>query len=597
MSPSDRPSTASSHPVEPLAAHYKVVLLGICLLASCGAVAAVGMWGVTTIQRNRSELVRHEGPALGTLLQIDRDLNQAELGLERATRTTDIARRNAALAFYDENVLESAQRFDLYKTLAVNTDNEIETAADYLSDRAKWFSAAEELKQAVSNPVNTPERSAWILDQYEKVQDLFDRMREHINLLAKGIYQPAIDSSVDRSDRDARLTCWTLIVSFVVALFAGVVLTRNMSRTLRIQRQAADRMNVEREEQNRHQSFEARLSRGLEMMQDEPSTLRMVEEAIAAVAPSVSAEILLADSSRAHLQQAASTAPSGKQGCMVARPSDCPAVRRGHRLNFRSSVPFDVCPHLKGRSGGNCSAVCIPLSIMGQAVGVLHATGADGFLPPEDQILSLEQIASKSGERLGLLRAFRRTEAQAARDPLTGLMNRRSLEESVHQLARQQIPFSVAYGDLDHFKELNDTHGHETGDRALRTFAQVLTASIRPDDLVARWGGEEFVMVLPRASTADCIVTLDRVRQALTQALQGASTPAFTVSFGVAQMEEGSLFADVLACADEALLRAKQEGRNRTIAWPDLASGIQKVSRSPRDPIMVNDGDRFSPAA
>lgn len=135
----------------------------------------------------------------------------------------------------------------------------------------------------------------------------------------------------------------------------------------------------------------------------------------------------------------------------------------------------------------------------------------------------------------------------------------------MHQLGRQKTSFAVAYGDLDHFKNLNDTYGHETGDKALRTFAQLLKSSIRPDDLAARWGGEEFVLVLPNASCEAAIAAITRVRTALATALQMAAMPAFTVSFGIAGMSEGALFVDVLAQADGALLRAKREGRNRTV--------------------------------
>src|SRR5262249_36575967 len=120
------------------------------------------------------------------------------------------------------------------------------------------------------------------------------------------------------------------------------------------------------------------------------------------------------------------------------------------------------------------------------------------------------------------------------------------------------------------FKNLNDTHGHETGDKALRTFAHVLRSTVRQGDLAARWGGEEFVLIMPRTTVQEAKTVLERVREALSVVLQGADTPAFTVSFGLAQPRDGASFTDVLASADESLLLAKREGRNRTVVSDDV---------------------------
>ena len=109
-------------------------------------------------------------------------------------------------------------------------------------------------------------------------------------------------------------------------------------------------------------------------------------------------------------------------------------------------------------------------------------------LPADCQKRSLSAIASATGDELGMIRAFATKHQQANTDTLTGLANRRSLEARIpHIFARGG--YTVAFIDIDRFKPLNDTHGHETGDRALRLFADVLRRAVRPDDLVARWGG------------------------------------------------------------------------------------------------------------
>jgi len=164
-----------------------------------------------------------------------------------------------------------------------------------------------------------------------------------------------------------------------------------------------------------------------------------------------------------------------------------------------------------------------------------------------------------------MIRAFETSETQAHTDPLTGLLNRRSLENRVRDLHREGVPYALAYGDLDHFKVLNDTHGHEAGDQALRAFARVLRDAVRPNDIVARYGGEEFVIVLPDCSIDVAVGVLERVRERLALALGAGHVPPFTVTFGVASTDYTTNFENLVAVADRALLDAKAAGRNRVI--------------------------------
>jgi diguanylate cyclase (GGDEF)-like protein len=169
-----------------------------------------------------------------------------------------------------------------------------------------------------------------------------------------------------------------------------------------------------------------------------------------------------------------------------------------------------------------------------------------------------------------MLRAFAKSESQAHSDPLTGMLNRRSLENQVRELQREGVAFAVAYGDLDQFKQLNDTHGHGTGDRALRLFSRVLRDSIRPNDMAARYGGEEFIVVLPDADMLTARQVLERIRERLALALTSGQVPGFTVSFGLASSLDADTFDDVVAIADSALLAAKAAGRNRVITAHEM---------------------------
>jgi diguanylate cyclase (GGDEF)-like protein len=238
------------------------------------------------------------------------------------------------------------------------------------------------------------------------------------------------------------------------------------------------------------------------------------------------------------------------------------AVRRGSAVVFDSSEELHACPKLRGRAEGPCSAVCVPVSFMGRALGVLHTTGPDGAPLPREKIAQLTTLAGQAGARIGTVRAFEKTQLQASTDGLTGLVNRRTLERQLRVLFKSGAPFALAIADLDNFKQLNDTHGHETGDRALRLFAQVAQDTLREVDSIARWGGEEFVIVLDGLDRFAAVPILDRVRERLAKAHPG-ETPRFTVSFGVADSSQAAKLEELLAVADGGLYAAKDGGRDR----------------------------------
>ena len=199
---------------------------------------------------------------------------------------------------------------------------------------------------------------------------------------------------------------------------------------------------------------------------------------------------------------------------------------------------------------------------MGRSLGVLHTTGPDRAPLGPFAVERLRALAAQAGARIGTVRAFEKTQLQASTDGLTGLVNRRSAEAKLREMVKGGRLFSVALGDLDHFKQLNDTHGHEAGDRALRLFSQVTDEALRDHDMVARWGGEEFVIVLPELDRFQAVVVVDRIRKALGLAHPG-ETPRFTASFGVADSNQAETIELLLQIADSGLYAAKQAGRDR----------------------------------
>jgi diguanylate cyclase (GGDEF)-like protein len=209
----------------------------------------------------------------------------------------------------------------------------------------------------------------------------------------------------------------------------------------------------------------------------------------------------------------------------------------------------------------------LPLGAGGHPLGTLLLVGPSF---DDEQRLAANSLASHAAIALDNARLHRIVERQALVDGLTGVANRRrssdALAAEVARAARHGTALSLVLADLDDFKLVNDVHGHAAGDMVLREFADVLRATLRETDLAGRWGGEEFLMLLPGTDAAGAAQLAERVRLAFTERpmLTPDGAPlAVTCSFGVAQHRAGEDEEELTAAADRALYRAKAQGKNR----------------------------------
>ncbi len=263
----------------------------------------------------------------------------------------------------------------------------------------------------------------------------------------------------------------------------------------------------------------------------------------------------------------------------VLRAPQCAAVECGRTIGRDSHEP--ICSRLCAppRNG----YVCLPLRLDAGATAVLHV-GADSkgsvVLTPND-IKKATHVSRTVRSMLSNILLRERLEQQAVHDSLTGLFNRRYLDETLQREVirsiRKKSTLCLAMIDLDHFKEVNDRYGHQAGDEVLRGVGKILKASVRGSDLACRFGGEEFVLLLPDSTPSDAVRRLAQLQAQIEQLVIRVGSTDLTkqhLSIGLAASpDHAATSVALIAAADMALYRAKREGRNRIVV-ADAATSI-----------------------
>lgn len=244
---------------------------------------------------------------------------------------------------------------------------------------------------------------------------------------------------------------------------------------------------------------------------------------------------------------------------------ECWALRRGQLHVVKGAQGGPRCPYLA--ASNVAYACCLPLSVQGEIYGVLHVAGASELR--SELVISVGDAIKLTLANVDLREVLRE---QATHDPLTGLFNRRYLEvtlpRELYRAQREDGQLCVAMLDIDHFKHFNDRYGHEAGDVLLREVAWLFRTRLRKSDIACRYGGEEFLLVLPGSSVADTVERLEQIC-ALVRGLQidfhGRKLGPVSISVGIAAHTGDTSAADLLHAADTALYAAKEAGRDRIV--------------------------------
>jgi len=269
------------------------------------------------------------------------------------------------------------------------------------------------------------------------------------------------------------------------------------------------------------------------------------------------------------------------KGELVFSRDDCWAFRKGHMHIITETSSGDICRHIDAQEV--VSYICIPMMAQGNAIGMLHLQRnissqnrkeENEDIWPGDKKRLMTAVAEHLSLAFANLKLQESLRQQAVHDSLTGLYNRRymmeMLEREVRRAIRSQDPVGVIMLDLDHFKNINDNYGHESGDVVLQELSRFLQTHVRQEDIVCRYGGEEFIVIMPGTSLDVCKARArslwEGIKNIQIQA-EGHTISHLSISIGIAMSSDNSIndASELLRMADAALYKAKEKGRDTIV--------------------------------
>ncbi|HOP09864.1 MAG TPA: diguanylate cyclase [Oscillospiraceae bacterium] len=412
--------------------------------------------------------------------------------------------------------------------------------------------------------------------------------REQLNKLLAGGYAGAYETNFISKSNEKHLISWTFAampdseehIKYIIATGIDITKSRHDEEELhQANSQLASRV-YELQERTEEMNLLNEMGEQLQICQNTEEACAISVQYVKRICPSSHGALYLIKDS-GNLAEAIQKwgEPSNTQE--IFAPLNCWAIRRGRQHLVDDNHPGLLCTHITGPQSGRY--VCIPLLANGETIGILHL---NDFSKPIQELSAPNEtcndhkfqmvttIAEHTALALSNLKLKETLRQQSIRDALTGLFNRRYMEESLERELRRAMRNNKTVGvimiDIDHFKNFNDAFGHDGGDALLRELGVLLKQALRGGDIVCRYGGEEFVMVLPEIALEDAKKRAEEVRQGIKNLSVyhlGKPLDKCTVSLGVAVFpENGNTAETILKAADNALYRAKNEGRDRVVA-------------------------------
>ncbi|HTF69137.1 MAG TPA: diguanylate cyclase [Edaphobacter sp.] len=320
----------------------------------------------------------------------------------------------------------------------------------------------------------------------------------------------------------------------------------------------------------------------LQLCTDAPQVHRSAAFRFSGLLPGTNGSLCIINSSRNMVETVSSWSANdiGSSITEIFPPETCCGLRSGQFHWHAPGASQIDCNHFIG-SAPRCY-LCVPLVAHGDTIGILYIGCPDEAIREivESRTEGVRQLVQLTAMALASLEMRKKLEHQSIRDGLTGLFNRHfleiALERELARASRRKGSLAVLMMDIDHFKKLNDQFGHSAGDAVLKEVAHTFSACVRTEDLVCRYGGEEFTIILPDITPEDTLNRAEVIRKAvpnLRTELDNDLYSSVTISIGAAIFpKDGQSSELLLRYADAALYRAKREGRNRVVMVDHPAS-------------------------
>ncbi len=511
------------------------------VLAVAVGVVALAVWAVSETQRSTAERVFDESRAAARM-------QTAMLDQETGLRGFALTRERPYLQPFIDGVRAFDDASADARELATN-DEQRRLIGRVTRTADRWRQLAEQDIGVIGlQPGNDALRPPKIRERKE----LFDDFRRRSDTLQRQLEQ-------ERHDKLARAGLISVVVILLLAIVFFSVGLYMIEREIR-------RVRARRERERRYRETQGEFADAMQIMRDESEAHQLVKEHLERTIDGVDVAILNRNNSDNRLYAATTIdgAPELADKLVDAEPESCLAVRLGHAHEQGTGVDRLLSCELCGKSA--TEVLCTPSLVGGEVIGSVLVRN-DRMLNGEERERVADSV-SQASPVLANLRNLAIAESRAATDALTGLPNSRSCRDNLKRMVahagRTVTPLSAVMFDLDHFKQINDRFGHGAGDDVLASVGEVLAATLRGSDFGGRYGGEEFLVLLPGADHEGAQEVSEKLRAAI-EALEFQQIELrVTASFGIASYPLDALDADALIrMSDRALYAAKAKGRNR----------------------------------